>query len=164
MDRDGVLAECLALLAGELRDASGAVLTAASSELLVTRPDDEQRAAIAGALSSGRRVVVCEDTAPGEGPARLVGWLTCRARVARARRWLLAAGATHVRTLAVVPGHESLLLVYELAGTAQPYLEQHVVPGTPGAPWWRRATKTLVSRLTGVDVSVAMVVVVGERG
>jgi hypothetical protein len=163
MELPRVLDQCLALLAGELRDSSGAVLTPASAPPRVAHPDAGHRPAAVADLAAGRRVVVPVELARSGGASRLAGWLSTRYRVARARRWLTAAGATRVRALAVVPGHEALFLVYELGGTLQSYVDQHVVLRTQGAGWWTEAAKTAVSRLIGADVSAALIVVVGER-
>lgn len=164
MDTSLVLDQCLALLSGELHESTGAVLTAPGPHPLVAQPGDAGRATVVATLSAGGRVVIPVEPAASAGVARIAGWLTSRRRVARARRWLTAAGATRVRVLAVVArGRESLFLVYELGGSVQPYVEHHVVLRTQGESRWVAVVKAVVSRIIGADISVSLLVVVGER-
>lgn len=163
MDAAAVLHQCLAMLAGELRDSTGAAIVPAATMPVVVDPVETQRSTVMAALASGRRVVVPVEPAPSGNAARVGGWLTARRRVNKARRWLTATGATRVRTFAAVPNHDALFLIYELGGTAQSYVDRHIVLRSQGAPWWNDAAKAGLSRLIGADVSVALIVVVGER-
>lgn len=163
MDTSLVLEQCLDLLAGELRDSHGGVLTAPGPRPLLAQPASHDRAPVVAALSGGGRVVIPVEPAKAGGAARIAGWLSTRRRVARARRWLFDAGATRVRALAVTPGRESLFLVYELGGAVQPYVDDYIVLHTQGESRWTTAAKAAVSWVIGADITVSLIVVVGER-
>jgi hypothetical protein len=101
-----------------------------------------------------------------DGPSRVAQLrelLLAHRRIAEARRRLTAAGATRVRVFAVVPGQETLLLVYELGPRVQDYVEERVVLATREDSEIVRSLKRLIGRLAGVTASVALVMVVGDR-
>lgn len=160
MDLDLALDQTLSLLGGRLRDAGGAALGAADAVPLLL--DDTVDAAEASrALAGGRRVAIVVGPS-GQGPLRLLSWLAQRPGLAAARRRLAGLGATRLRAIAVVPGRESLFLLYELDGRARAYAETHLLVGAvPSAPV--RMAKSLLRLVAGVDVAAEFVIVVGER-
>lgn len=160
MDFDAALDQTLALLGGHVREASGATLSSSAARpLLLGR--GEGAAAASEALAAQRRVAIVVHPS-GHGLARLLSRLTLRRQLAGARRRLAATGATRVRAIAVVPGGESLFLLYELDGRAQAYAESRMLLRPPQAAWVR-AVKWALRLAAGVDTDAEFVVVVGER-
>jgi hypothetical protein len=160
MDRALALDRALSLLGGELRDASGARIAAPTRPVRLLTAGDA--AGMTAAIASGARVAVAVSAPSSPRVSAATARLASRLRIARARSRLVRAGATRVRTLAVVPGRDDLFVVYELGGTAQPYVEERMILRAREAPW-RRAVKSVVRLVTGVDAGVELLVVVGER-
>jgi hypothetical protein len=163
MDVAIAIDEVLAILAGELRDSSGAVLVAPLRRPQLVEPHTTSVAAVSTALASGGRVAALVMLPPPSGVVRMFTLLRTRLRLAGVRRWLQSAGANRVRMLAVVPGRETLFLVYELGGTVQPYVEEELVLQSQRQKPWVDVAKAVLRGLVGVETSVEFVVVVGER-
>jgi hypothetical protein len=163
MGHSAILDLTLALLGGELTDASGAVLTPANRPITVVAADAAGATSAAAVLAAGRRALVPVPlAAPGAvGRLRAIG--SARPACRRARRLLAAAGATRIRTFAVVPGRDALFLVYELGEPVQPYVEERVMLEPPRVAPHVRLLKGLLGAVSGVPTGVDLVVVVGER-
>jgi hypothetical protein len=156
MDRAHVLERTLALLAGELHDASGVPIAASGRAVRLLADAADPPAA----LAAGARLAVTVPP-PASGGAAAARAAT-RLHLAAARRTLARAGATRIRTLAVVPGHDDVFAIYELGGTVQRYVETRMLLQAPQAGW-RRAARAAFRAVTGVDAAVALIVVIGER-
>jgi hypothetical protein len=162
MDASRTLDLTLALLGGELVDSTGATLAPVARPLTLITPAAAGRGDLAAALDSGRRVVAAVPLAGSGALARMRAILGVRLAVWRARRRLAAAGATRIRTLAVVPGGETLFLVYELGRPIQPYIEERVLLEPPRIAPHVRLVKRVLGAVGGVPTGVDLVVVVGE--
>lgn len=160
MDLDLALEQTLSLLGGRLRDAGGATLGAATAVPLLL-DDTVDASEAARVLSAGQRVAIVVGPS-GQGPLRVLSWLAQRRGLAAARRRLTRLGATRVRAIAVVPGRESLFLLYELDGRARAYAESHLLIGAVPAAWVRMV-KSVLRLAAGVDIAAEFVIVVGER-
>lgn len=152
-----IVSQTLDLLGGQLRDAAGQIVTAAADPVVEVHGDGDARAA----LADRRRVAITVPIAGGGQLSRLGALCLARVRIAAARRRLAAAGAHRIRALAAIASAESLLLVYELGGTIQPYIEQNVVL-QPRASAPSSALRRVVQRVGGLAVAVDLVVIVGE--
>jgi hypothetical protein len=152
----------LALLGGELTDSTGGTLTPARHPLTVVTADADGAARAAAAFAAGTRALVPVPLAAPGATGRLRAILLARLSVRRASRRLTAAGATRVRAFAVVPGADTLFLVYELGHPVQPYVEERVILEPPRVAPHVRFVKAVLGALSGVPTGVDMVVVVGE--
>jgi hypothetical protein len=152
----------LALLGGELTDAAGGTLTPVRRPLTVV-PAAEGAAGAAAVLAAGTRALVPVPLAVPGAAGRLRAMLTARLALGRATRLLASAGATRVRAFAVVPGTDTLFLVYELGKPVQPYVEERVILEPPRTAPHVRFVKAVLTALSGVPTGVDLVVVVGER-
>jgi hypothetical protein len=152
-----IVSRTLDLLGGQLRDAAGEIITAAAHPVIEVRGDADARAA----LANRRRVAITVPIAGGGQLSRIGAVCLARVRIAAARRRLAAAGAVRTRVLAAIASAESLLLVYELGGTIQPYIEQHVVL-QPRASAAAGAARSVLQRVGGLAAAVDLVVIVGD--
>lgn len=157
MDFDSALDQTLTLLGGDVRGGTAASASEARPLLLA----DGGAVEASQALTERRRVAIVVRPA-GQGPARLLSWLTLRRELAAARRRLTALGATRVRALAIVAGRESLFLLYELDAAAQTYAETRLLLRPPQSAAVR-IVKTALRLAAGLDTDADFVVVVGER-
>lgn len=163
MQSSKVLDQVLALARGALRDSTGRPLaTPDSRAMLVMSHAGGDADAARAALRDGHRVVIPVGNA-GAGVGRVLGSLTMRLRLWRARRWLTAAGAGRVRSLAAVPSNDALYVLYEVGNPAQRYVEGRIVLDS-GSSNVRDAVKAVISLVGGVAAAAELVVVVGERG
>ena len=149
------LAPALRLLAGELHDSTGKVLTPAASPVVAVRSRDEARSA----LASGSRAAIAIPLGSSGLVTRINNLGLARFRVHSARRRLLTAGASSVRTFAIVVSGDRLAVAYDLATSSQPYVEDYILLEPPvfGAA---RAVKRMLRTLIGVSTSVDFVVVI----
>lgn len=166
MPSSSAVAEAAALLSGELRDAAGASWAEAGDPpcSLATnwRHTIAADAKAAAALTSGRRAMV---VIPLTGPSPLgrgIAVVTARLALLKARRALRAAGATTLRTFAMVATGDTLFALYELGGMCQPYVESHILP-SGGGSGAAAAAKTILGVVSGVAIGADALIVVGER-
>ena len=153
----------LALLGGELTDATGGTLTPAQHPLTAVEADAAGASRAAAALTSGSRALVAVPLAVPGAAGRLRAMFLARLARRRATRLLTAAGASRVRAFAVVPGADTLFLVYELGKPVQPYIEEHVILEPARTAPHVRFIKAVLAAVCGVHTGVDMIVVVGER-
>lgn len=108
----------------------------------------------------GRCDVEVLDLASGSVLKRMARLLVLRRRVARSRGKLRASGATEIGSFGFYPDLNAPTIVYDLAGPARPYVENHMLPGKGLI---RAFVLRAAAAWAGCDPRVGAVVVVGAR-